>query len=117
MSFLGLLVHDVYIVTADESTDDYGNTVYDWGALATRTTSKAWITQTATNEDRADRQTPAAQWVCFLPAGTAVNYRNRIEWVDNAFEVDGLPLSAWTPQGEHHLQVPLRFAALVEAGS
>lgn len=117
MSFAGLLVHNVWIVTPAESEDDYGNTVYDWGAAASRTASDAWITQLATSENSDDRQTPAAQWVAFLPAGTAVSFIDRIEWDDRAFEVDGLPLEAWTPRGEHHIQVPLRFAALVEAGS
>lgn len=116
MSFLGLLVHDVWLVTPDESTDDYNNVVRDWGAAATRTTSRAWVTQTATSEDRADRETPAARWVCFLPVGTVVTNTMRIEWGDYAFEVDGLPLVAWS-SAPHHVEVPLRFAALVEAGS
>lgn len=111
MSFAGLLVHEVQIVTAAESEDDYGNTVYDWGLSATRVTSMAWITQLGTSEDRNDRQTPAASWICFLPSGTAVNFTNRIEWGDVVFEVDGLPLVAWTPAGEHHIQAPLRYSA------
>lgn len=117
MSFLGLLVHDVWIVTAGLGDDIYNNVEADWGATATRTASKAWVTQVGTAEDSNDRQTPAARWVCFLPAGTAVSFTNRIEWGDYAFEVDGLPHQAWTPAGVHHIQVPLRFAALVEAGS
>lgn len=117
MSFATLLVHDVYVVTATLDTDDYNNAVPQWGVTATRTASKAWVTQVGTSEDRNDRQTPDARWVCFLPAGTVVSFVNRIEWGDYAFEVDGLPHQAWTPAGEHHIQVPLRFAAYVDAGS
>ena len=109
MSFAGLLVHDTYIVTAVESEDDYGNVVPDWGPVAARVAAKAWITQLGTSEDRNDRQTPTAQWIAFYAAGTAVSFTNRIEWGDRAFEVDGLPLEAWTPRGEHHIEVPLRF--------
>ncbi len=111
MSFVGLLVHDVYIVVPAETTDDYNNTVHDWGEAATRVASKAWVTQTSTTEDRADRETPAARWVCFLPAGTSVGFTNRIEWGDLVFEIDGLPHTAWTPGGAHHVEVPLRYSA------
>lgn len=117
MSFESLLVHDTYIVTPDESTDDHNNTVYDWGVAATRVAAKAWITQIATDENRADRQTPGATWVAFLRAGSEVGFANRIEWGDLVFEIDGLPRRAWSPSGEHHVEVPLRYSAGAEAAA
>ena len=49
-----------------------------------------------------------AGWVCYLPAGTAVDGADRIVWGALTFEVDGPPPRAWPPQGEHHVEARLR---------
>ena len=107
MSLQSLLVHDVTVVTPGSTTDRYGNTVADW-ATSTSTTVKGWITQSSGTENEDGRDAQIGEWRLFLPAGTVVDGHARVEWGGITFEVVGPPERAWTPRGEHHVEVQLR---------
>lgn len=110
MSLEGLMVHDVEVVRAGVTTDEYGMPSRDW-ATATRTATKAWVTQTQSREETTDRDTQLSDWLAYLPKFTVIAGGDRLEWESHTFEVDGPPSRAWTPRGEHHVEV--RLTALV----
>lgn len=110
MSLTALLVHDVTVVVPGAATSRYGDAIKDW-ATATRTSMKGWVARTATSEVHGDREAQVSEWKLYLPAGTVIDGGDRVEWQGTTFEVEGPPTHAWTPRGEHHLEVPLRVAA------
>lgn len=107
MSLQSLLVHDVTVVTPGSTTDRYGNLVPDWAA-STSTTVKGWISQSSGSEDENGRDAQIGEWTLFLPAGVEIDGRARVAWSGVTFEVVGPPRRAWTPRGEHHVEVQLR---------
>lgn len=111
MSLHGLLVHDITVRRAGTATDRYGAAVKSW-VSPTDTSVKGWITQTIGTEDRADgREAQIGSWVLFLPADTDILGGDRVVWGTTTFEVDGPPLRAWAPRGEHHIEARLRVVA------
>lgn len=110
MSFSGLLVHDIDIVTPAQTTDRYGDTVKDW-AGATRTSTRGWISQRASSEVLGRREAGVTEWVLFIDADTPLTQFDRVEWDGLTFDVDGPPHPAWTPRGEHHVEAGLRIVA------
>lgn len=114
MSLRTLMVHPVTIVHAATTTDRYGNTTKDW-TTATRTTTNGWVSRATQLEDHTDgREAEVSTWKAYLPAGTAVDGGDRLEWNPTGslitFEVDGPPLPAFTPRGLHHIEAQLRVA-------
>lgn len=112
MTLTSLLVHDVTVLTAGSTTDRYGATVKDWGN-ATERDVRGWVSQREALEDRTDgREAQIQGWILYLPAGDAITGHNRVRWNDPTpavtFEVDGPPDPAWSPRGEHHIEVRLR---------
>lgn len=107
MTLASLLVHDVTITTPGYDTNRYGDEEKDW-TEATTTTVKGWVSQRSGIEDRDHREAQASDWVLFLHAGTTITALDRVTWSGITFEVDGPPNPAWSPRGEHHLEVPLR---------
>jgi head-tail adaptor len=110
VTLTSLLVHDVVILTAGSGTDRYGATVKDW-ATATSETVKGWVSQRSATEDHGNREAEVSDWVLYLHPGTDITAKNRVTWSGITFEVDGPPNPAWSPRGEHHLEVPLRVVA------
>lgn len=110
MSLARLMVHDVTVVHAATTNDEYGTPQKNW-ATATRVETKGWITQVRSDEVTPDRETQTADWVAFLPLETDVDGFDRLEWGSLTYEVDGPPLRAWTPRGEHHVEARLRVVA------
>lgn len=107
MGLTSLLVHDVTILRPGTTTDDNGFTVKNWSS-PTETTVKGWVSQQGSSEDRDGREAQVSTWTLFLHADTVVAGGDRVEWGSTTFEVDGAPQRAWTPRGEHHVEVPLR---------
>lgn len=109
MSLSSLLVHDVTILRASSNTDRYHNAAKDW-ASPTTVTVKGWIARTSANEERGEREAEVSGWVLYLLPETTISGADRVGWNGLVFEVDGPPNHAWTPRGEHHIEVPLRIA-------
>jgi hypothetical protein len=107
VTFPSLLVHDVTILTPGSDTSRYGDTVKDW-STATSTTVKGWVSQRNAAEDRDHREAQISGWVLFLHSDTTITGFDRVTWSGITFEVDGPVNPAWSPRGEHHLEVPLR---------
>lgn len=102
-----LLVHDVTVTHPVVSTDRNGARREAWSG-ATTSTAKGWLHQTSSSEPIEGRDGELSLWVLYLPAGTDVDAHDRVTVLGLTFEVDAPPLPAWTPRGEHHLEVRLR---------
>ncbi|GAB3693564.1 hypothetical protein [Nocardiopsis oceani] len=116
-----LLPHRVVLVHPAQSTDDYGNTVYDYGEGATRTPVRAWMqqdqrSQLASSEGAEPLQ---ARWL-MATNHTDIHRRDRIEWPGHpesepdhpvVFTLDGPSAPLTNPlSGEpvHHHEVNLK---------
>jgi head-tail adaptor len=107
MGLTSLLVHDLTIQRPASAADANGFTVKDWDD-PTETSVKGWIVQLSTTEDRDGREAQVSSWQAYLHAETDVLGGDRVVWGSRTFEVDGTPQHAWTPRGEHHVEVQLR---------
>lgn len=110
MSLAGLLVHDVTIVTPGSTVGRYGDAVKDW-ATATETATKGWVARRSQDEVNGHREAQVSEWVLYVTADVALSGADRVVWGAYTFEVDGPPVRAWTPRGEHHVEVPLRYVS------
>lgn len=110
MTLASLLVHDVTLIEPGETTDRYSNTVKDWDNT-TDTVVKGWVSQRSALEDHDQREAQVSDWILYLHPDAAITGEYRVSWSGITFEVDGPPNPAWTPRGEHHLEVPLRVVA------
>jgi hypothetical protein len=91
-----------------QTTDRYGNTVYDYVAAATRTPMKAWIDQSGASEDTPDgRDVIDGSWK-LITNDTDVDAADRIEWAGAVYELDGPAWPVYTPAGLHHLEARLQ---------
>lgn len=108
MTFPHLMVHDVTIVTPGESTGRYGDTVKDWSS-ASREEVRGWVARRSQEEVNGHREAQVSAWVLFVEPDVTVTGQDRVEWCDTTFEVDGPPLPAYSPRGQHHMEVPLRL--------
>lgn len=108
MTLVSLLIHDVTIVSPALVANRYGGMEKDWDN-ATDVTTKGWVAQRSTTEEiGGGREAQVSEWVCFLHPDETVEAADRISWGDITFEVAGTVNPAWSPRGEHHLEVPLR---------
>lgn len=110
MTLTSLLVHDVTILTAPTTTDARNDAVKDW-ANATSATIKGWVSQRSGIEDHDQREAQVSTWILYLHPEASITGANRVTWAGITFEVDGPVNPAWSPRGEHHLEVPLRVVA------
>lgn len=107
MTFTSLLVHDVTLIAPGTGAGRYGDAVKDW-TTATEVDTKGWVARTGQNEVNGDREAQVSEWVLFLHPEETITGAYRVRWSGLTFEVDGPPMPAWTPRGEHHIEVPLR---------
>lgn len=107
MTLTSLLVHDVTILTAPTTTNRYNDAEKDWDN-ATSAAVKGWVSQRTQLEDHDQREAQVSDWILYVDSGVTITGANRVQWSGITFEVDGPPNPAWTPRGEHHLEVPLR---------
>lgn len=108
MSLAGLLVQDVTIITPGASVNRYGDDAKDW-ATATSTPTKGWVARRSQREVNGNREAEVSEWVLYLDTSSTITGADRVEWQSQTFEVDGPPIHAWTPRGEHHIEVALRM--------
>lgn len=102
-----LLVRDVTITSPTVTTDRNGSRQETFTG-ATPRSAKGWLHQTSASEVIEGRDGELSMWVLYLPAGTTIGAHDRVTVSGSTFEVDAPPLPAWTPRGEHHLEVRLR---------
>lgn len=116
-----LMPHTVTIVAPATSTNAYGNTVYDYGEAASRTTASAWLEQQSRAQIPVVGADPMQErWLMVTDA--TVPRRARIEWDAHpsgpvTFEVDGQPGPFYNPltmaatgsTQPHHTELTLRI--------
>lgn len=91
-----------------QTTDRYGNPVYDYGGAATRTSIAAWIDQASASEDTPDGRNPIAGGWKLITNHIDLDAADRIEWASAAYDLDGPAWPVHTPAGLHHLEARLR---------
>ncbi len=119
MSFAGVLTDSVLIVHRDVTgEDDTGDAVETWTEDTTPT--DAWVEQRGLGlrggletEQLGGRDTVSVDWLVIVPLGTDVEAYDRVIHDARTFEVVGLPATAPTPRGPHHLELNCRW---VEGG-
>jgi hypothetical protein len=104
-----LRIHDVDILTAGTRIDVYGDPQPDW-TTPTTITVKAWWAAMSSIEVLDGRDAVSTTSVINLPAGTPITALNRIRLFGRTFEINGEPMVAWTPRGEHHIECFLTTA-------
>jgi hypothetical protein len=117
-----LLPHTVTVVTPATSTGGYGNTVYDYGAGATRTEVAAWLQQDQRAQVATQGADPLQEKWLMVTNHSPINRRARIEWDGHpggavVFELDGQPNPAYNPlamaatgsSNPHHTELTLRI--------
>ena len=105
-----LLATPVTILRAKRATDRYGRDTLDWSD-PDRIDTTGYLHQESGLERTADRDTQTAQAVLYLPAGTDITGRDRVEMAGHLWGVTGPPDHV-TPPGstvEHHIEVSLRY--------
>lgn len=110
MSFSRLLTRPVTILRPPRVEDRYHDQVPDW-ANATRTATHGWLAQVTSTEETTDRRdAQIAEWILYLPAGTDLTGRDRVQvdGMTETFELVGPPNRAHRRGGEHHLEAQLR---------
>lgn len=116
-----LLPHTVTIVDPAVSTDGYNDTVYDYGAPATRTQVQAWLEQRQRTQVTADGADPLQERWLMVTNHSPINRRARIEWNSPSgpvvFELDGQPGPFYNPlamaaggtTSPHHQELTLKI--------
>lgn len=103
-----LLPLTVTKVRPAQTTDRYGNAVYDYGAAAARTSIAAWIDQASASEDTPDGRDAIEGGWKLITNHTGLDPLDRIEWDSAAYELDGPAWPVHTPTGLHHVEAQLR---------
>lgn len=104
-----MLVRDVTILRPAAFTDRYGDSIPDPDS-ATSTEVLGWLSQTSATEPTGPGRAlvTLTTEILFLPSGTDIEAHDRVEIDGQLYEVDGVPQSAWSPRGEHHIEANLR---------
>lgn len=108
-----MLPQRVTRVRPAESTDGYGDTTYDYGAGAARTTGiPAWLQQDNRSEPRTDGREPLVQLWLMVTNEPDWTGRDQVEWTGPGgpvvFAVEGPAEPVYTPGGAHHTELTLR---------
>lgn len=105
-----LLTTPVTILRAQRVADRYGRDTLDWTA-PDRVDTTGYLHQESGLEKTADRDTQSAQAVLYLPAGTDVTGRDRVEVAGHTWGITGPPDRVIPPGSsvEHHVEVSLRY--------
>lgn len=101
-------IHDIKIRRPGTTTGRGSDVVKDWSA-ATDTPAKGWVAQRSTDDLRDVRTGDVSDFVLQCAATVDVRPGDRVVWGSLVFDVEGRPLEAYTPRGEHHTEVALRL--------
>ncbi|MFE7029451.1 hypothetical protein ACFU9Y_04010 [Streptomyces sp. NPDC057621] len=90
--------HAVTVLRAPDGFDAEGNSTTDW-STAQRAPKQGLVEPAASSENTENRDQVATAYTVWLPPGTSVAYRDRLEWNGLTLEVSGDPLEfgALTP--------------------
>lgn len=108
MSVTALLIRQVTILRADETTDRYGNAVLDW-STPTETPTKGWMAQSSSTEDTDRRDAAVSTWTLVLGPDEDVTAADRVAVDGTVYELLGAPNVAWSRRGPHHIEATLRL--------
>ncbi|MEV5289923.1 hypothetical protein AB0K64_01620 [Streptomyces sp. NPDC053741] len=86
-----LAPHTVTVVKAPSGFDAEGNANTDWSS-AERVTVQGQVEPAASSENRDNRDQVVTTYLVRLPPGTAVAFKDRLEWHGVTLEVTGDPL-------------------------
>lgn len=101
-----LLADSVTRLRATTTTDDYGNTVRDWGA-PTSTPYAAEVQPLSAAENVVDQERLETRWRCWLYPTADVVATDRIAWDGATYEIEG-DVEVWKQKGRlHHLKLIL----------
>lgn len=104
MSLATLMIRDVDVITAGTVLDIYGDPQVDW-TVATEVTVPGWLAWLSSIEVLDGRDATSTTLSLTIPAGTPITALDRVRIDGRIYEVNGEPMSAWTPRGEHHIEV------------
>ena len=112
MSIQSMMTDDVTIITPNYVTDSRNNKAKNWVGAA-EVAEKGWMAQTnasaSFDELSPNREGTLTEWRLFLRSSAIIDNRCRVRYLGDLFDVVGLPHKAKTPQGFHHIEVPLRL--------
>lgn len=103
MSLASLMVRTVTVITAGTRTDAFGDPQPDW-TTPVETTVPGWLAFQSSTEILDGRDATSTVLMLTVPAGTAISRLSRVRIDGRTYQVDGEPMSAWTPRGEHHIE-------------
>ncbi|WP_405459715.1 hypothetical protein OG786_20965 [Streptomyces sp. NBC_00101] len=87
-----LAPHMVTVITRQSAVNPRGPRGADWDT-AQRVTVQAQVEPGGSSENRDNRDQVATTYLVRLPPGTAVSFKDRLEWNGVTLEVNGDPLS------------------------
>ena len=110
MSLATLMVRAVDILAPGWRTDGYGDEIQDDWTNPITVSVSGWVAWSSSFEVLDGRDAVATNLSLTLPAGTVITAMNRVrlDGQDDLYELDGEPMSAWTPRGEHHIECMLK---------
>jgi len=103
-------------LTAAPATDRYNNPEPDWDH-ATEQDTAGWLQSTSAIEQLGDRDTVISYHTLYLPADAPVQATDRLRIEGITYEVDGVPRTARTPSGPHHLELSLQVVEDIHEGA
>lgn len=91
------MTESITVITADTSTDRYGDTVRDWSTPTSRTVTGCRVAPRTESraEDNADRSAVVDGWTIYAPPGTAIDAHDRIAVRGETHDVVGTP-AVWS---------------------
>ncbi len=99
-------IHEVTVRPSELTTDARGNKVRK--PIGTPFASPAWMQPGTGEEILVDGQTSIIDYVFFAPPNTSCDAWSEVVWEGATYQALADPKDWRTPQGKHHLTVPLR---------
>lgn len=110
MSFDSLLTHRLKVRRMTITGRDRYND--ERRELTEEVETRGRVDVVAADENLQDREETTTRFVVFLPAGTAIDAADELEWVDRSdtygafiLKVDGEPMPTYDASTEHHLEL------------
>lgn len=104
------MVRPVAWAPAVFDVDRYGNKLRQTPQWDT-TPRSCWVGRTSAQEVLGERTSGVeSEWILFSDdVSWQIDAADQVQIDGKTYEVDGPPHTAWTPDGPHHLEVPLKL--------